>query len=210
MPISSRFLKSLNQAAVQNHLGSIYVDFEHEPDSVHHRTLGAPVQFVQAWDHVHQLAASHHLDWNNGGRLRWTLILIHNTYGSWRQSEFWPGNGQVDLVAADGYNSFGCGHGGQRKQQTPADTFGPVVRFAASHGNLPVFLGEWGSDDIPSGEQATYISQMQSFVAQHRSIAGVMYWDTRVGDCDYQVNGNSAAISALAAMGRSAALQGHV
>jgi hypothetical protein len=204
------FLRSVNRAAVRDRLGSIYVAFQHEPDSRHHRTLGAPVQYLQAWDHVHQLAVSHHLDWNDGGRLHWVLILIHNTYGSWRMREFWPGNREVDLVAADGYNSFGCGHGGQHVQQTPTDTFGPVVRFSASHGNIPVMLGEWGSDNIPSGEQATYISQMQAFVARHHSIVGALYWNTHAGNCDYRVNGHSASIAALTAMGKSAALQGHV
>ena len=51
---------------------------------------------------------------------------------------------------------------------------------------------------------------MQSFVANNTSIAGAMYWDTHVGACDYKVDGRPASISALAAMGQSAALQGHV
>jgi beta-mannanase len=204
------FLKAVNQAAIKYNLGSIYVTFEHEPDNESHRSLGPPAQFVQAWDHVHQLAVSAHLDWNDGGRLHWVLILIHDTYSSWRMGEFWPGNSEVDLVAADGYNSFGCGSGGQKQPQTPTDTFGPILSFAASHGNLPVFLGEWGSDDIPSGEQATYINQMQSYVASNSEIAGAMYWDTHVGNCNYKVDGNSASISALAAMGQSTALQGQV
>jgi hypothetical protein len=75
---------------------------------------------------------------------------------------------------------------------------------------MPVFLAEWGSDDIPAGIQATYINQMQSFVANNASIAGAMYWDTHVGNCDYKVDGRPGSISALAAMGQSAALQGHV
>jgi hypothetical protein len=204
------FLEAVNQAAIQYNLGSIYISFEHEPDNDSHRSLGAPVQFVQAWDHVHQLAVSNGLDWNDGGRLHWVLILIHDTYSSWRMGEFWPGNSEVDLIAADGYNSYGCGGAGQSQQQTPADTFGPLLNFAAAHGNLPVFLAEWGSDDIPSGEQATYISQMQSYVAANSAIAGAMYWDTHVGKCDYKVDGNTASISALTAMGQSAALQGHV
>jgi hypothetical protein len=204
------FLKAVNQAAIKYKLGSIYVTFEHEPDNESHRSLGSPVQFVQAWDHVHQLAESAHLDWNDGGRLRWVLILIHDTYSSWRMGEFWPGNGEVDLLAADGYNSFGCGSGGQKQEQTPADTFGPLLSFAASHGDLPVFLAEWGSADIPSGEQATYINQMQSYVAANSEIAGALYWDTHVGNCDYKVDGNTASISALATMGQSGALQGQV
>jgi hypothetical protein len=206
----TNFLKAVNQAAIKNNLGSIYVTFEHEPDNESHRSLGAPVQFIQAWDHVHQLAVSAHLDWDNGGRLHWVLILIHDTYSSWRMTEFWPGNSEVDLIAADGYNSFGCGSGGQGHQQTPADTFGPILSFASSHGNLPVFLAEWGSDDIPSGEQATYINQMQSYVASNSAIVGAMYWDTHVGNCNYKVDGITASISALGAMGQSAALQGHV
>jgi hypothetical protein len=205
------FLQQVNQAAIKYNLGSIYISFEHEPDSMHHRALGAPVQFLQAWDHVHQLAENAGLDWNQGGRLHWVLILIHDSYAkSWRVGSFWPGSSEVDIVAADGYNSFGCGSGGQTQQQTPADTFGPIVSFAAAHGGMPVFLAEWGSDDIPAGTQATYINQMQSFVANNNSIAGAMYWDTHVGNCDYTVDGNAASISALAAMGRSAALQGHV
>ena len=205
------FLTAVNRAAVRYHLGSIYISFEHEPDSMHHRKMGAPVQFLQAWDHIHQLAVSHHLDWDDGGRLHWVLILIHNTYAqSWRVGEFWPGPHEVDIVAADGYNSYGCGSGGQHQQQTPTDTFGPVIRFAAAHGGLPVFLAEWGSDNIPAGTQATYIHQMESFVARHSLVAGAMYWDTHVGNCDYKVDGIPASISALGAMGKSSALQGHV
>jgi hypothetical protein len=205
------FLRQLNQAAIKYNLGSIYVSFEHEPDNESHRSLGAPVQFLQAWDHVHQLAVGNNLDWNQGGRLHWVLILIHDSYGkSWRIGSFWPGASEVDILAADGYNSFGCGSGGQSHQQTPADTFGPLLSFAAAQGGMPVFLAEWGSDDIPAGEQATYISQMQSYVAGNSVIAGAMYWDTHVGNCNYKVDGISASISALAAMGQSAALQGHV
>lgn len=205
------FLTQVNNAAIKYNLGSIYVTFQHEPDSTQHRQLGAPVQFIQAWDHVHQLAESANLDWNQGGRLHWVLILIHNTYKTWRIHSFWPGPSEVDIVASDGYNSFGCGSGGQHTQQTPADTMGPVVNFAAAHGGMPVFLAEWGSDDIPAGEQATYINQMQSYVAANTSIVGAMYWDTAPkGNCDYKIDGNPGSISALAAMGQSAALQGHV
>lgn len=205
------FLTAVNQAAVRYHLGSIYISFEHEPDSMHHRKMGAPVQFLQAWDHIHQLAVSHRLDWDDGGRLHWVLILIHNTYAqSWRVNEFWPGPDEVDLVAADGYNSYGCGSGGQHQQQTPTDTFGPIIRFAAAHGGLPVFLAEWGSDNMPPGTQATYIHQMASFVARNSLVAGAMYWDTHVGNCNYKVDGIAASISALAVMGKSPALQGHV
>src|SRR5215472_11626650 len=74
------FLRAVNQAAKQYGLGAIYISFEHEPDGPQHAGLGSAAQFVRAWDHVHQLAESAGLDANQGGRLRWVLILIHNTY----------------------------------------------------------------------------------------------------------------------------------
>src|SRR5215469_902565 len=112
----SSFLRSVNRAAVHYHLGAIYISFEHEADDPHHLLLGSPAQFDQAWDHVHQLAVDQHLDWNQGGRLHWVLILLHNAYNtgsshltatSWA-GQFWPGPSEVDAVAADGYNSYSC------------------------------------------------------------------------------------------------------
>jgi len=203
------FLQAVNQAAIQYHLGSIYICFEHEPDSSHHRYVGDPAQYVQAWDHVHQLAQSLHLDWNDGGRLHWVFILIHNTYSNGRVDMFWPGASEVDLVASDGYDSQGCRTGtDDGNTVTPSTLFNPLLNFASSHGGLPVFIPEWGSDDIPPGIQATFISKMQSYVASNKKIAAALYWN--LGDCNYRVNDHPGAISALAAMGKSAALQGHV
>ena len=59
----------MERSAVKYHLPAIYVTFEHEADVLtHHRALGTPAQFIQAWDHIHQLAAAAHLNWNDGGR----------------------------------------------------------------------------------------------------------------------------------------------
>jgi hypothetical protein len=207
------FLESVNQAAVQYNLGAIYFSFEHEPDNDAHRPLGSPAQFIQAWDHIHQLATSAHLDWNDGGRLHWVFILIHTSYTNWRASSFWPGPGEVDIVAADGYDSSGCGSAhqtGAPDTVTPDSLFDPLISFAAANGGLPVFLSEWGSDNIPSGVQADFITQMQTYVADQPEIAAALYWNTHVGNCDYQVNGDQASISAMATMGQSPALQGQL
>jgi len=204
------FLHAMNNDAIKYHLGSIYICFEHEPDSVHHRILGSPPEFIQAWDHVHELAQSAHLDWNDGGRLHWVFILIHNTYASWRAATFWPGASETDIVATDGYNSYACGDGGQTQNQTPDMLYNPVVSFAASHGGLPVFVAEWGSDNIQSGEQANFISQMGPYVNNEPSIAAVSYWDINAGKCDYQVNGNPASVSQLTTLGQTPTMQGHI
>ena len=213
----SAFLRAVDQAAIQYHLGAIYISFEHEPDGPKHAGLGSPAQFLSAWDRVHALAESAGLNWNDGGRLHWVLILIHNTYKNGRAHPYWPGSGEVDIVAADGYNSYACRvaqYGGRLSSAanaavTPALLFSPLIAFARAHGGLPVFISEWGSDLAPAGAQPTFIHEMQAFVAHNREIGAALYWDSN-HNCSFIVNGNPMSVAALAAMGRSPALQGRV
>ncbi|HLX50740.1 MAG TPA: hypothetical protein VKS82_20615 [Streptosporangiaceae bacterium] len=213
------FLRSVNQAAIRYHLPAIYVSFEHEPDIAKHRRLGTPAQFVQAWDHIHRLAASAHLDWKTGGRLHWVWILLHSAFSNGLASKFWPGGSEVAGIGVDGYNSLACrmaaDHGRvprrQRDLNTPGAIFGPALSFAGSKGGVPVFITEWGSDTPGgSGTQPTFIRQMQSYLTHNREIAAAMYWDSNGPACRYSVDNRPASLAALAAMGHSPALQGRI
>ena len=204
------FLRAVNRVAYRYHVGSIYVSFEHEPDSPQHHALGSPAGFVRAWDHVHHLAASAHLNWNNGGRLHWALILIHSSIGRSWGNGFWPGASEVDVLAVDGYNSYPCRGSNQKRMQTPAGLFNSTLSFASSHGRLPVFISEWGSASSAPTMQARFIQQMRSYVTGHRQIKAALYWDDGGSSCSYRVDGHPAALSALRAMGHSAAMQGRV
>jgi hypothetical protein len=227
-----RFLQQVEGAAVGYHLGAIYVSFEHEANALPHRVLGTPAQFVQAWDHVHALAAAAHLLWTQGGRLRFVLILTHLAYfppgarPAWaaslgQASAYFPGASEVDLVAADGYNHGGCKDAGPGAAAgvpagapavTPGDLFGPVVAWARAHGGLPVFIAEWGSQVYThSAEQATFIDQMRAFVTANPEIAGAMYWNSQSAQhlgCSSSVNNQPASLAALAAMGHAPGMQG--
>jgi hypothetical protein len=215
------FLGEVNQSAIQYHLPAIYMAFEHEADDSHHVGLGTPAQFVQAWDHIHALAVAAHLDWNDGGRIHWALILSHMAYEpmasrpGWAKQDgwagaYWPGAGEVDIVAADGYNSGNCQrNGGAAPLQAPASLFNPVVAFAQANGGLPVFISEFGSiPNPPQGIQTTFIQQMQSYVASTPQVAAALFWEghSANGPCNYTID--SSAIPALAAMGHSPVLQG--
>ena len=228
----SAFLKAMNQAAVTYHLGAIYICFEHEADNPNHLKLGSPSQFVQAWDHVHQLAQSEHLNWNDGGRLHWVLILMHTAYfrnlprwqrGAGQASAYWPGTNEVDIVAADGYNHEGCkkkgqqgagGSAGGSQPLTPEELFDPLISFAHSHGGLPVFITEWGSQASKvAGGQPAFITEMRGFVSANHEIAAALYFDWRSAQhpaCSSIINDLPASVSAMAAMGHSADLQGRL
>src|SRR5215469_2878333 len=204
------FLRAVNRASYRYRVGAIYVSFEHEPDSPQNPALGSPAGFVRAWDHVHRLAASAHLNWANGGRLHWALILIHSSIGRAWGNGFWPGAGEVDVFAVDGYNSYPCGASNQNRPQTPAGLFNSTLSFASSHGRLPVFISEWGSSSSAPTMQARFIQQMRSYVTGHQQIKAALYWDDGGPRCSYRVDGHASALSALRAMGQSAAMQGRV
>jgi hypothetical protein len=207
------FLDSVEQAAVKYRLRAIYVTFEHEANNVSkHAGLGSPAEFIRAWDHVHQLAAGAHLDWNQGGRLHWVFILTHWGYINNSAASYWPGAGEADIIAADGYNTGGCrhpGHGGQNPPVTPASLFSAVVSFAVAHGRLPVFIAEWGSVAYPAPNvRASFIRQMQAFVDANPLIAAALYWDSQVAHCNYEINDSSSSLAALASMGHAPDMQG--
>jgi hypothetical protein len=209
------FLDSVEQAAVKYRLRAIYVTFEHEANnSSKHAGLGSPAEFIRAWDHVHQLATGAHLDWNQGGRLHWVLILTHYGYINNSAASYWPGAGEVDIIAADGYNTGGCRHpgsGGQDPPVSPASLFSDVVSFAVAHGRMPVFIAEWGSVAYSSpGVRVGFIRQMQAFVDANPLIAAALYWDSEVPHCNYEINNSSSSLAALASMGHAPDMQGQV
>jgi hypothetical protein len=220
------WLTEVEQDAVAHNIPAAYVSFEHEANTTANQVLGTPAQFQAAWKHIHQLAARAHLNAGNGGRLRWAMILMHTAYfpASMRPhwslrlgfaSQYFPGTGNVDVIAADGYNRGGCrSHDGGRPTEatvTPGSLFDPVLTFARTHGGLPVFIAEWGSAFYTGapGWQATFIPMMKAYVLANPSIAAVLYWDQRGNfACHFAVNGHPQSVSALAAMGR--AINGHL
>ena len=196
-------------------LRAIYVTFEHEANNVSkHAGLGSPAEFIRAWDHVHQLAVNAHLDWNQGGRLHWVLILTHYGYINKSAASYWPGAGEADIIAADGYNTGGCRHparGGQDPPVSPASLFSDVVSFAVAHGRMPVFIAEWGSVAYSSPSvRVNFIRQMQAFVDANPLIAAALYWDSEVPHCNYEINNSSSSLAALTSMAHAPDMQGQL
>ena len=220
------WLTQAEQDAVTYHIPAVYVAFEHEANNPPNSVNGTPAQFVKAWDHIHALAARAHLNVGSGGRLHWTLILMHLAYFTVAErpkwslrlglaTKYWPGAANVDVVAADGYNRGGCrSHQGARPTQasvTPGSLFNPVLDFAQSHGNKPVFLAEWASAAFSAlpGWQANYITEMKAYVHANPRLAAVMYWDDHgYFGCSFAVNGHPQSLTELRSMALS--LHGHL
>jgi hypothetical protein len=213
------FLESMNSSAIHYGLPAIYFTFEHEANVPGtHQGLGTSSEFIQAWDHIHQIAVNHHLLWNQGGRIHFTLILTHFFYNNGKAIQWWPGGNEVDIVAADGYNTGGCRtarkhHSGFTNGVTPPESpsslFTGVIQFAAAHGGLPVFIAEWGSVAYANPSvRVNWIQQMQSFVAGNPTIHAALYWDSQVPPCNYIIDNSPSSLSAMASLAHSSLMQG--
>jgi hypothetical protein len=213
------FLESMNSSAIHYGLPAIYFTFEHEANvSGTHSGLGTASEFIAAWDHIHQIAVNHHVLWNQGGRIHFTLILTHFFYNNGKAIQWWPGTNEVDIVAADGYNTGGCRtarkhHSGFTNGVTPPESptslFTGVVQFAAAHGGLPVFIAEWGSVAYSNPSvRVTWIQQMLSFLQANPSVHAALYWDSQVPPCNYIIDNSPSSLSALTSLGQSALMQG--
>jgi hypothetical protein len=218
------FLRALAAASASARV-PLFVAFQHEADSPHDQALGTPARFTAAWDHLHALAARARLNAAQGGPVRWALILMHwayvpygdparprwSHYLGWA-GDYWPGAGEVDYAAADGYDRGGCMLSASDVPLLPAVSpqylFGPAATFAAHHG-VPLIVAEWGANWYPRDPsfQTAFIGQMRSWVtANAGSLAAVSYFDTpdrSSGYCNSPVDGHPASMSALARVARA-------
>ena len=212
------FYKSVNASAVKYGLGSIYVDFEHEPSIKKREIHGTPSQFVRAWRHVYRLIAGAGLDWQNGGRLHWVWIMDHDsyntnvanpgTYGPGTAPLFWPGAAYVDITAVDGYNHPGC-HSHTPPGSTvysPKRLFGSALAFAQSHGNKPVYITEFASIAYSDPTiRPNWIDSVTAYVTAHPAIMAADYWDGfhSGATCVFNINNDPASLAAFAKTGKA-------
>jgi len=211
------FLTAMNDAAIKYHLGAIYFCYQHEADNIsaHVAHQGWAGGFRAAWAHLHYKAKEWGLNWNAGGHIYWTMIMMHGAFfptatGQHRVQDYWVGQQEDDIVAVDGYNHAGCVNGVQQGMVTPGSLFDPALAYAASKGK-PVFVAEWGSQRGP--QQVPFIGLMQKYVTSRAAIKAAMYFDAGAqgrNACDNTVNGDPASLRALDVMGAAPRLRGHV
>jgi len=210
------FLTAMNNAAAQYHLGAIYFSYQHEADNIsaHVAHQGWAGGFRAAWAHLHYKAREWGLNWNAGGHIYWTLIMMHGAFfstatGQHRVSDYWDGQQEDDIIGVDGYNHAGCVNGVTQGIVTPGSLFGPALAYAAAKGGKPVFVAEWGSQ--VGDQQAPFIRDMRAYVTGHPVIAGASYFDASAqgrNGCDNIVNRVPASLRALSAMGADPGMQG--
>lgn len=216
-------LDKMQQAAKSHRLSNIYFAFQHEPDTKSAASYGSPSDFVQAWNHLYQLATDLGATRSAGGNIVFSWILTRGSFvppttgGAPRATAFFPGSNSVGVVGADVFNFVGCqtnstGQLNPAKVQTPAKLLAPLETWQAQNAaGEPLMLPEWGTvptSALPASSGYTrdgWIASMTSYLVRHSALyRGSLYWNSNMGlhgtSCHFNVDGDTAALRALKSM----------
>jgi hypothetical protein len=131
-----------------------------------------PNDFVAAWRYVHRL-----FDEEGAANVAWVWCPTSLAFTRDVADRWWPGEGWVDWVCADGYNFAPA------KENDPwrpfADIFEPFYEWAVEKGK-PIMIGEFGVLERRPGEKAAWIRQAtEDLRNRFPEIRAVVYFDTR-------------------------------
>ncbi len=129
--------------AIMDYAAPVFLAFHHEPKLGLTEIAGTPADYIAAWRYIHN-----RFEANGVTNVSWVLILTAQTYQKGTGPAFYPGSEYVDVVAADGFNWYGCAAqpGPWRSVQ---EIFAPFRTFALAHGK-PMMIAEWGSGEDPN------------------------------------------------------------
>ena len=113
----------------------VFLRYAHRMDDPANSSwVGSPGSYRAAWAHVREIFA--------GLPASFVWAPTAAAFASDSADRFYPGDEQVDWIAADGYNGPGCRPGTGWRELS--DIFGDFYVWGSSHGK-PLMIGETGS-----------------------------------------------------------------
>jgi hypothetical protein len=178
--------------------GPVVLSFDHEPDM---QTHGTAANFVAAYRHYVSVVRA-----TGASNVSFALILTAPTYATSAISSWYPGDGYVDWVAADGYNGDGClGHG--TKWLDFSVIFAGLDDFAVARAK-PALIAEWASSEDPAapGRKAQWITDAATTLRGWPRIKAALYFDApgHHPSCGWPLTTSRTATQAFKAMGAEA------
>lgn len=149
---------------IKSRPGTLLLAYHHEPEAHASAGLGSPADFIAAYRHVWSIFRAQGVT-----NVKWVWQMTAYSFkakpSDRRYAANWyPGDGYVDVVGADGYNWRNCdGHNGA---WTPMSGFAdPVLAFAKAHGKT-VSLPEFGAPQ--DSRRAAWLQDATSYMAAHK------------------------------------------
>jgi beta-mannanase len=164
----------------------VYIRYAHRMDEPRNSSwVGSPQSFVAAWRHVREIFA--------GLPASFVWAPTAAAFGSDAADRFYPGDDQVDWIAADGYNGPGCRP--QSSWRELSDIFGDFHVWGSSHGK-PLMIGETGSVEDPAdaGRKAAWFDKgARDLTTEMPNVQALVYFDAKK-TCDYRVGSSSRSM----------------
>jgi beta-mannanase len=167
----------------------VFVRYAHRMDDPANRGwVGSPESFRAAWARVRELFA--------GLPASFVWAPTADAFAGDTADRFYPGDGQVDWVAADGYNGAGCRDGAAWRELS--DIFGDFYVWGSSRGK-PLMIGETGSvEDAadPARKAAWLDNAARDLAADMPNVQALVYFDAGRA-CDYRVASSARSLAAF-------------
>jgi beta-mannanase len=157
----------------------LFIRYAHRMDDPANRGwVGSPGSYLAAWRHVREIFA--------GLPVSFVWAPSAAAFASGAADRFYPGDDQVDWIAADGYNGSGCRP--QSSWRQLSEIFGDFYRWGSAHAK-PLMIGETGSVEDqadPARKAAWFDTAARDLATEMPQVQALVYFDARKA-CDYRV-----------------------
>lgn len=175
--------------------------FHHEPGNrpPGGESAGSPEDYVAATRHIHDRFEARGVE-----NVTWALVLFASEYGnSERVASWYAGDEYIDILAADGYNWYGCNGRSNAPWRSVEAVFRNFYEYGLAH-RKPMIVAEWASGEDPEvvGRKAQWIEQGAEIFQSWPEIVGVSWFNAAPNPgCPRWVDTSSSSLAAFRAMG---------
>ncbi len=182
----------------------VLVAFHHEPEATGNKGFGTAEEYKAAYRKVVEIFRSRGA---NNVVFTWQMtayafVAESSAYNA--AAKWYPGDAYVDVVAADPYNWYNCGHG-RGKWKSLAGSMDSVIDFARARGKQ-VAVGEYGS--VRDARRPAWIRDAGKFLAANDDIVVAAFYFNRAptnranADCTWTLTSSEdfAALREVARM----------
>ncbi|HEX7149177.1 MAG TPA: hypothetical protein VF512_16830, partial [Actinomycetota bacterium] len=164
----------------------VFIRYAHRMDDPASSSwVGSPESYRAAWRHVREIFA--------GLPASFVWAPTAAAFGSDSADRFYPGDDQVDWIAADGYNGPGCRPGSGWRELS--EIFGDFYVWGSSHGK-PLMIGETGSVENaanPAAKAAWFDNAARDLTTEMPNVQALIYFDAKKA-CDYRVASSARSL----------------
>lgn len=153
---------------------------------------GAPADYIAAWRHIHDT-----FDEQGATNVDWVWCPNASAFRDGEAQAFYPGDGYVDWICADGYN-WAPGREGD-EWRSFRDIFDGFYAWAAEQGK-PIMIGEYGVQEGAPGEKAAWIADLQATVKTEFPLIRALVYFNANQDYDWRMNTSETAYAAFKEM----------